>query len=189
MKNLHDYRSKGFGRGFLWLDLVNSLEWDGFGNATDHLNDSTWLLLFLRHWRMDQKVSRALPLREILGLRRLLRRAAEQWAGGKAIGARELAALNSVLSVAVEQKILQGQNGLRMELVPQRADGRWILSRIAESFAQTLVSGDGDRLKSCRNAGCKWFFYDTTKGNTRCWCKDSTCGNRDRVRRARAAHR
>jgi predicted RNA-binding Zn ribbon-like protein len=189
MKTAADYRSEGFGKEFPWLDLINSQEWDGFGVEIDHLEDSAWFPLFLRHWKLARRGPGWVPHTEIVKLRGLLRNAAERWAAGEPMGAREMAALNSVLSVAAEQKLVQGQNGFRLEFVPRRMDWRWILSRIVASFAQTLISAAPERLKFCRNAGCKWSFYDTTKGNTRCWCKDSSCGNRDRVRRARAAQR
>jgi predicted RNA-binding Zn ribbon-like protein len=52
-----------------------------------------------------------------------------------------------------------------------------------------LTPPEPRRLKICPNRGCRWVFYDRTKGKTRVWCNDRTCGNRERVRRARAAHK
>jgi len=49
-----------------------------------------------------------------------------------------------------------------------------------------LAGGNSARVKICRNADCRWVFYDTTKARSRRWCSDKVCGNRDRVRRARA---
>jgi predicted RNA-binding Zn ribbon-like protein len=96
-----------------------------------------------------------------------------------------LNALNSFLSVPVRIKLFQHQNGVQSELVPLRGGWPWILSRIAASFAEMLALNRPDRLKYCPNEGCKWIFYDRTKANTRRWCNDRTCGNRDRVRRSR----
>ena len=45
------------------------------------------------------------------------------------------------------------------------------------------------RLKICPNHGCRWVFYDETRGNTRRWCDDRSCGNRDKVRRLRERRR
>jgi predicted RNA-binding Zn ribbon-like protein len=179
------YEGAGFGREFAWLDLANTLEWDGYGNLTDHLYDSAWLARILAHWNLSGRVPQPVPVRRLVALRALLRRLAEKLNSGKTLGARDLGALNSYLNVAVRVQVFQRQNGVRSELVPRRAGWPWILSRIAASFAEMLALDRADRLKYCPNEGCKWIFYDQTKGNTRRWCNDKTCGNRDRVRRSR----
>jgi predicted RNA-binding Zn ribbon-like protein len=111
---------------------------------------------------------------------------AEKLINGDVVDARDLQSLNSYLNVPVRVKLFQHQNGVHPELVPLRGGWPWILSRIAASFAEMLALNRADRLKYCPNEGCKWMFYDRTKANTRRWCNDRTCGNRDRVRRARA---
>src|SRR5450755_4541495 len=47
-----NYVAAGFGREFLWLDLANTLEWDGYGKLTDHLRDSSWIATILKHWTL-----------------------------------------------------------------------------------------------------------------------------------------
>ena len=37
-----DFRAEGHGKTGPWLDLVNSYEWDTFGNPTEHLKDPAW---------------------------------------------------------------------------------------------------------------------------------------------------
>jgi hypothetical protein len=44
-----------------------------------------------------------------------------------------------------------------------------------------------DRLRICGNPHCRLVFLDASKSATRRWCDDAGCGNRDRVRRHRAA--
>jgi hypothetical protein len=44
-----------------------------------------------------------------------------------------------------------------------------------------------DRLLICGNPHCRLVFIDESKSGTRRWCDDAGCGNRDRVRRHRAA--
>ena len=180
------YEGAGFGREFAWLDLANTLEWDGYGRPTDHLDDPAWLARILEHWHLSTRVPRPVPMRKLIALRTLLRRLTAKLHAGKSLDARDLAALNSYLNVPVRVQVFQRQNGVRSELLPLRAGWPWILSRIAASFAEMLALGRSDRLKYCPNEGCKWIFYDQTKGNTRRWCNDKTCGNRDRVRRARS---
>jgi predicted RNA-binding Zn ribbon-like protein len=182
---INTYEGAGFGREFAWLDLANTLEWDGYGRPTDHLTDPAWLARILTHWSFSARVPQPVPVRKLVALRALLRHMAEKLDAGKSLNARDLAALNSYLNVAVRVQVFQRPNGVRSELVAVRAGWPWILSRFAASFADMLALGRPDRLKYCPNEGCKWIFYDRTKGNTRRWCNDRTCGNRDRVRRAR----
>lgn len=40
----------GFGN-VLWLDIVNSEHYDGFGNLTDHLQDVDWVRTLLDHYQ------------------------------------------------------------------------------------------------------------------------------------------
>jgi len=187
-QNADNYLALGFGKDYAWLDLANSLEWNGFGKLTDRLQDPAWAKHIVKHWNLAlaPPPSRPAPLAQLIGLRTLLRRMAEKLIAGEALDERDLNALNLYLNVPVRVKLFQRQNGVHSELVPLRPGWPWILSRIAASFAEMLALNRPDRLKYCPNEGCKWIFYDRTKANTRRWCSDRTCGNRDRVRRARA---
>lgn len=179
----------GFGREFAWIDLANSYELDGFGRPTDHLKDSSWLAAFLQHWKFAHVRPHRVPYAELIELRTLLRRIAEKLAEGNSLNSHDVAALNLVLNIPASQQLFQHQNGLRTELVPLRPGWDWIFSRIVASFAEMMDLDRTDRMKICPNGGCRWIFYDGTKGNTRLWCNDRTCGNRERVRRARAGQR
>jgi len=176
----------GFGREFAWIDLFNSLELDGFGVPTDHLENPAWIANFLQHWKLANSISRPVPYTELRALRSLLRRIGDSLAEKGRIHTRDLDALNSVMKVASVEKLVQHQNGWRVEIVPVRGGWAWILALIAGSLVEMLKMGKTEHLKVCPNQGCLWIFYDKTKGNTRRWCSDRTCGNRDRVRRARA---
>jgi predicted RNA-binding Zn ribbon-like protein len=180
-----NYVAAGFGKEFAWLDLANTLEWNGFGKLTDHLRDPSWASRIVKHWNLASTLPRPVPLVRLVAFRALLRRMAAKLINGDALEERDLNALNSYLSVRVRVKLFQRQNGVHSELVPLRPGWPWILSRIAASFAEMLALNRPDRLKYCPNEGCKWIFYDRTKANTRRWCNDRTCGNRDRVRRSR----
>ena len=190
MKDRRDpYLAAGFGREYPWLDLANSLEWNGYGQLTDHLRNSTWLAHMLKHWNLAPRIPAPVPVEKIVSFRDLLRRLASTVHSGASLDARDLAALNLYLNVPVRLKLIQHQNGVRAELVPLHPGWPWILSRIAASFADMLALNRPDRLKYCPNEGCKWIFFDQTKANTRRWCNDRTCGNRDRVRRARTKNK
>jgi predicted RNA-binding Zn ribbon-like protein len=185
-QQVDQYSAVGFGKEYAWLDLANSLEWNGYGKLTDHLQDPAWAAHIVKHWNLASTLPRPIPVARLIALRALLRGMAEKLVASETLDERDLHALNSYLNVPVRVKLFQHQNGVHSEIVPLRPGWPWILSRIAGSFAEMLKLNRLDRLKCCPNDGCKWIFYDRTKANTRRWCNDRTCGNRDRVRRARA---
>jgi predicted RNA-binding Zn ribbon-like protein len=186
IKTAEEYRKKGFGKEYAWIDFVNSQEWDGFGKPEDHLSETSWLALFLRRWELAKRAPAHVPHTDLQRLREFLRHAAEKLSAHRTLSANEVAALNSWLKVPAWQKLVERRNGFRLELAPVKDGWEWIVSCIAASFAQMLTSGESARLKICPNHGCRWVFYDQTKGKTRRWCSDRSCGNRDRVRRSRA---
>lgn len=183
----NQFEASGFGQVAPWVDLVNSEEWDGFGNRTDHLADPQWLLTFLKRWELFPFTAGPAPRQKLERLRTLLRDATEKLTNGKSLGHAELTRVNEALKVPVWQRVVQRQNGFRAESVPLKSDWSWALARIAASFGEMLVNQDMARIKICANADCSWIFRDPTKGRTKRWCNDRTCGNRLRVRRARAA--
>ena len=190
MKPVHSiFREKGFGKDAPWVDLVNSEEWNGFGQFTDHLANPHWFATFLKHWGLYPFPSKDVPRRKLKQLRSLLRRAAEKLTAGGSIGRSELSALNQVLNVPAWQKLVQDQNGFRAETIPVRNNWTWVIAGIAASFGEMLANQEVERIKVCANSDCRWVFHDPTKARTKRWCDDRTCGNRARVRRARAAQK
>jgi len=190
MKTSHNiFHAAGFGKVAPWVDLVNSEEWDGFGKRTDHFASPRWLATFLKHWNLHPLPAKDVPRRKLGQLRVLLRRAAEKVAAGCALSRIELSRLNQALNVPVWRKLVQNQNGIRAEMVPVRSDWTWVIARIAASLGEMLANQEVERIKVCANSDCRWVFYDSTKARTKRWCNDRTCGNRARVRRARAAQK
>ena len=183
------FEASGFGKVAPWVDLVNSEEWDGFGKLTDQLANPQWLATFLKHWELYPLPSQAVPRRKLTQLRSLLRSAAEKAATGASLSRREISELNQALNVPVRQKLVQNQNGFRAETVPVRSDWTWVIARIAASLGEMLANHEVERIKVCANSDCRWVFHDPTKARTKRWCNDRTCGNRARVRRARAAQK
>src|SRR5271155_355801 len=96
--------------------------------------------------------------------------------------ARALRELRSLFRHLVER-----QSGFTLELQPAVMDWHSEVATIARSFAGSLIDERKGHLKICANDDCRWIFIDRTIGNVRRWCKDAPCGNRDRVRRLRAA--
>jgi predicted RNA-binding Zn ribbon-like protein len=186
-KNL--FQTEGFGSATPWLDLANSDLRDGFGNARDLLDDPEWVRSFLAHWNFRLAGKKAIPTAQLRRLRNLLRSVIEKSGGAADLQGADVAQLNTWLKVAVFPRLVKNQNGFALQLRAAQIGWPAILSAIAESFARTLMEGHAGRLKLCANEGCRWAFIDRTKGNIRRWCNDATCGNRDRVRRSRAAQK
>jgi predicted RNA-binding Zn ribbon-like protein len=183
------FATHNFGKTSPWVDLVNSQEWDGFGNFADRLDDPVWVASFLRHWGLQPAAGEKPPVPALKALRQVLRDIAEQLSAGGVPMRHAIAQLNAAMSVPVRQRLVQHQNGCRTELEPLRNDWKSILSQIAASAAESIAAGSAARIKICANQDCRWAFHDPTKAGTKRWCNDRTCGNRARVRRARALAR
>jgi predicted RNA-binding Zn ribbon-like protein len=180
------FLEKGHGKTGCWLDLVNSEEWDTYGKRVDWIDDPSWLPYFLAQWKFVAPAPWTFPAASFKALRCVLRKSCEALSAGHGISEKELRALNDTLNVAGKREIFQRQDGVHVDFVPQSRGWEWILAETALSFADLLARENGERVKICDNHDCRWVFYDTTKGRTRRWCSDRVCGNRDRVRRARA---
>jgi predicted RNA-binding Zn ribbon-like protein len=181
----HKFLTLGHGKTAPWIDLVNSEEWDTFGNPSDHLHDPTWVPYYLKQWQF-RAPAQSVSLAKLKSLRTTLRKSCESITSGEQIAESQLRECNSAMNVVGKRQLFQRQNGLRVEFVPTKFDWNWIIAEIAQSFADMLAGGEIARVKICRNDDCKWVFYDKTKGRTRCWCSGQSCGNRERVRRARS---
>ena len=180
------FLAKGHGKTAPWMDLVNSEEWDTYGRRTDWLDDPSWLPFFVKHWHFTAPPGKPFPAARFRELRAALRQSCQALVAGQNISPDAVRTLNRALSVAGKHQLLQHQNGLRVEFVELTEGWNWILGQTALSFALLLTHQDTGRVKICQNEDCRWVFYDTTKARTRRWCNDRVCGNRDRVRRARA---
>jgi predicted RNA-binding Zn ribbon-like protein len=185
----HQFRIHKFGQAAPWVDLANSEMWNGYGHLTDFLDDPQWISDFLEFWRFRVSLPGPAVLRDLRELRKLLRSFAEKTTNGAAIQPRDLEALNSWLKVPVFRRLVENQNGLRLAHEPVQIGWPAVLALIADSLAEALALHQHERLKICANSGCAWVFVDRTKGRVKRWCSDATCGNRDRVRRSRAAHK
>jgi predicted RNA-binding Zn ribbon-like protein len=181
-----EFLAKGHGKTAPWLDLVNSEEWDTYGKLTEWLDNPTWLAFFLRQWHFTTPGHSRFPAAKFKALRAALRKSCEALFAARLIPAQELRAINRALSLSGTRALRQRQNGLQVEFLPHKNGWDLILAQTALSFAETVAPQKSGRIKICLNSDCRWVFYDATKGRTRRWCSDKVCGNRNRVRRARA---
>jgi predicted RNA-binding Zn ribbon-like protein len=185
-KHSDPFVTRGFGDSASWLDFVNSELLDGFGNYTDMLDDSAWLRSFMGYWKFRVPVQGP-PVKELCTLRSQLRLLVQKAVSNGRLRIVDLEELNVWLNIPAVPRLEEDQIGLRLALVPVQSGWGSVLANITSSFATTLVEQAHNRLKICNNEDCRWVFVDATKGNVRRWCSSATCGNRERVRRARAS--
>jgi hypothetical protein len=178
------YLADGWGRSYAWIDFVDSDYLDGLGESTDYLVDSRWRSTFLEVAGLPE-LGTPFPKETFRALRANLRIAAEHIAAGRRIPGKLIAALNGTLARPVSRSIVKTNSGYEIALDPAREDWSWVAAQIVATFGAFLESGQLERLKICPNPDCKWVFFDQTKANTRRWCNDKRCGNRDKVRRHR----
>lgn len=56
------------------------------------------------------------------------------------------------------------------------------LATLLAFAAEAVVAGTWGRLKACRDASCRWAFYDHSRNRQRSWCSMDLCGNRAKAR-------
>jgi predicted RNA-binding Zn ribbon-like protein len=180
------FLKNGFGNT-LWLDIVNSEYYDGFGNLTDHLKDSEWFRILLEQYQFDD-ISQDLLHQQLIDLRTWLRHIAQTLNRNNSLTHEDIHTLNSYLVEPGIRTLHYSQDQGKYLLIfkPVQSGWRWVLAEVVSTLVEMLDPKQQKRVKICANPGCKWVFFDVTKGNNRRWCNDLTCGNRDKVRRYRS---
>ncbi len=58
------------------------------------------------------------------------------------------------------------------------------LAPLVGALMAAQADGSWARVKACARDSCRWLFYDTTRNHSRTWCTSTTCGSREKARRA-----
>jgi predicted RNA-binding Zn ribbon-like protein len=127
-------------------------------------------------------LERALTLRE--GLRVLLARN-----NGERDPADDgaLDALDRVTATVPMQSVFHNGAPVGWAPVGARPIDR-VFGHLLAAVQTAAVSGEWIRLKACREKGCRWAFYDSSKNRSGTWCSMAVCGNAAK-QRAYAARR
>jgi predicted RNA-binding Zn ribbon-like protein len=178
----------------LCLDFLNSEWYDGRGGLEDRLRLNSWRQSFLRRWKLAQQAVLGVPNRtEMRSLRRLrtaLREIISAIAAGEQPSPESIECINAFLRKRSACRVLvKARRNYELRMFSIRQNWEWVMIQIAASTADLLVKGDLLRVKACANDGCRWAYYDRSKGRTRRWCGSRLCGNVDRVRRFRLRRR
>lgn len=56
------------------------------------------------------------------------------------------------------------------------------LASLLAFVAEAVAAGTWSRLKACRDASCRWAYYDHSRNRQRSWCSMDICGNRAKAR-------
>jgi predicted RNA-binding Zn ribbon-like protein len=122
----------------------------------------------------EEERARAVAMRE--ALRALL------LANGGA--APDPSALEALDRVGARLEVRFGPDGAELAPVASGVDGA--LARILAAVYDSMLEGTWLRLKACRNDGCRWAFYDSSKNRSGVWCSMAVCGSRAKSRAYRA---
>lgn len=57
-----------------------------------------------------------------------------------------------------------------------------VVGRVLAAVVLAAAEGTWSRLKACRNEGCLWAFYDSSKNSSGSWCTMDVCGARSKMR-------
>lgn len=74
-----------------------------------------------------------------------------------------------------------GEDG-RAALLPIAGGVDGALARVLAAVHAGMEEGTWGRLKTCRNQGCVWAFYDRSKNRSGRWCSMGVCGNWTKTR-------
>jgi predicted RNA-binding Zn ribbon-like protein len=144
-----------------------------FVNTVDFERDRDWLADLLAEEGLKAtpaELARAHAIRE--ALRELLYANNRQRVEGDPHAILRRAATRTRFTLDLEQPAL----------VPDAPGVDELLGRILAVTYGAMVDGSWNRLKACRNHGCRWAFYDYSRNRSASWCSMQLCGNRTKTR-------
>ena len=200
--------------GELALDLTNTSSGRGTGAHQEHLRDFDSAMRWVAHARiltpdecayirkavaLHPKRARAIFARASSGRWPIWRSIALALLGfyftaiatalaeQRPVAARLRAALTAAHAASLRLAEIRLRDGAYMWTWSARRDIQTaILGPITLSAMTLLMEKDLSRTKRCAGLECGWMFYDNTKNKRRRWCEMRVCGNRAKVRAARA---
>jgi predicted RNA-binding Zn ribbon-like protein len=78
---------------------------------------------------------------------------------------------------------VQATDHASLEVISTSPAGR-ALAPLVGALMAAQADGSWARVKACARDSCRWLFYDTTRNHSRTWCTSTTCGSREKARRA-----
>ncbi len=159
-------------------DFVNTRNYFHGGDLLGTAEEATATLAELGLLEEDEYVGEAERRRLVAfreGLRSLL--LAHNGATGADVGTLDELISSSALRVRFEP---DGRPDL--EPAAEVGPAERIIGVLLAEVVRAEAGGMWERLKACRNEGCRWAFYDASKNRSGRWCNMDVCGARHKMR-------
>jgi CGNR zinc finger/Putative stress-induced transcription regulator len=99
-------------------------------------------------------------------------------------------ALADLAGLARRLPLVLDIDGRTPRLMPlSRGTADTVLASMLAAVAESVASGTWNRLKVCKDPGCRWAYYDQSRNRSRAWCSMAACGNRAKARAFRSRAR
>lgn len=187
--------------GVLCLDFANTASARDTATPTERLRDYDDLVLWaervgmidsagsatLRQEAAHRPEIAAAVFQQAIALREAIFRIFAAQIEGATPAGDDLALLNAAIAASYPHLRLATNSATGFVWVwaeaPQQPER--VLWPVVRSAAETLVSGELERVRMCQREHCGWLFVDRSKNHSRRWCDMQDCGNVEKVRRHR----
>ena len=183
------------------LDFTNTSSGRGFLSHQEHLRDFDTIMQWVEHTRVmapsdcayvrttvakRPKLGRAV-FKQVLKIRELIWTIGTALAEQRPVSEKLRASLTAAHAESLRFAEMKMRDGAYIwTWDPHRDVQGAILGPITLSALTLLMEKELSRTKRCAGMECGWLFFDTTKNSRRRWCEMRVCGNRAKVRAARA---
>jgi predicted RNA-binding Zn ribbon-like protein len=139
----------------------------------------------LHDWMVEQRLltRNDVVTEEDLSRTVALREALRDLAGANAGSAPDERSVATLNRIAAELPLLVqvgGDGTLRQ--IPSTSGIDGALAQLLARVHTAAIDGTWPRLKTCRNDGCRWAFFDYSKNRSGAWCDMADCGNQFKAR-------
>ena len=185
----------------LALDFTNTSSGRGFLSHQENLRDFDTIMQWVEHARVmapsdctyvrttvakRPKLGRVV-FEQALKIRELIWTIGTALAEQRPVSEKSRASLTAAHAESLRFAELKMRDGTYIWTWDPRRDVQGaILGPITLSALTLLMEKELSRTKRCAGMECGWLFFDTTKNGRRRWCEMRVCGNRAKVRAARA---
>jgi predicted RNA-binding Zn ribbon-like protein len=90
--------------------------------------------------------------------------------------------LNGLVSSAALGVRFRADGRPALEPAAEESPAERVVARLLAEVIWAEAEGKWERLKACRNEGCRWAFYDASKNRSGRWCNMDVCGARHKMR-------
>jgi predicted RNA-binding Zn ribbon-like protein len=192
----------------LCVEFANTRSWRGSAPANETLNGLGDVLAWcertksidahavttLEAWANRHETEAAQLFEAAVAAREMIYRLFSATAAGRAVGERDVDALNRLLAAAPSRAhVALGKDGatdsVRWQLPSAAPTAASLLAPVLWSAGDLLAGERLNRVRRCANEKCLWLFVDDSKSGTRRWCSMSACGNRAKAHRHYVRHK